>query len=388
MKQSGVIKVFVASPNDVVPERQALNMVIDELNLVLGPLLSVKFELVRWETHTYPAVGSDPQNVINSQVDADYDVFVGIFWSRIGTPTPRAASGTVEEFDRAYRRHLTDPGSIEIMIYFKEGGIPPSQIDPDQLRQLQEFRASLPAKGIRYQTLKDTDEFTRQARVQLGLAIQKFAKPKVEASIVSNEVRAITTELSAGVVTADADLDDPDIGELDVIEAVAEASEAVNRAFTTVSDGTVKMGEIFKEKAAELASVSSDRDRKRIINELARFIVDYSNLMDRTIPIIRSHQQRMSKATAVGVNIFPEASAEELSGLSVTMAAVVDQYRGGRENVEGLLGNVRNSGRMTSEFNKARRRLITSLEGMSETYHAGELQLLALAEAVTKRASN
>src|SRR5512132_2172722 len=31
----------------------------------------------------------------------------GIMWNRLGTPTGDAASGTVEEFDRAYRRWLT-----------------------------------------------------------------------------------------------------------------------------------------------------------------------------------------------------------------------------------------------------------------------------------------
>lgn len=33
----------------------------------------------------------------------EYALFVGIMWNRIGTPTPRAESGTVEEFERAIK---------------------------------------------------------------------------------------------------------------------------------------------------------------------------------------------------------------------------------------------------------------------------------------------
>ena len=33
-----------------------------------------------------PAFGSEPQEVVNKQIQ-DYDIFVGILWHRIGTPT-------------------------------------------------------------------------------------------------------------------------------------------------------------------------------------------------------------------------------------------------------------------------------------------------------------
>ena len=43
-------------------------------------------------------MGSDPQQIINSQVSDEYDIFIGILWTRFGTPTERAGSGTEEEF--------------------------------------------------------------------------------------------------------------------------------------------------------------------------------------------------------------------------------------------------------------------------------------------------
>ncbi|MYD31374.1 MAG: DUF4062 domain-containing protein, partial [Nitrospira sp. SB0661_bin_20] len=62
-------------------------------------------DVVRWETRTTPGFGKDPQDVINKQISDAYDIFIGIMWTRFGTPTPRAGSGTEEEFLRAYDRY-------------------------------------------------------------------------------------------------------------------------------------------------------------------------------------------------------------------------------------------------------------------------------------------
>ena len=94
------IRIFVASPSDVARERDQLARVVEELNLTIpaiAPEKKVVLELVRWETHVYPAIGPEPQRVVNEQI-GDYDIFVGILWKRMGTPTATAASGTEEEF--------------------------------------------------------------------------------------------------------------------------------------------------------------------------------------------------------------------------------------------------------------------------------------------------
>ncbi len=89
-----LIRVFVASPGDLADERSIVGEVIDHLNeaVLLGD--NVKVELMRWETHAWPGFGDDAQSVINKQI-RPYDVFVGIMWNRIGSPTGRAISGTV-----------------------------------------------------------------------------------------------------------------------------------------------------------------------------------------------------------------------------------------------------------------------------------------------------
>jgi hypothetical protein len=95
---------------------------------------------VRWETHARPAAGR-PQGVVNAQL-GPCDVFVGLLWGRFGTPTGRAGSGTEEEFLRAHaawkRRRKHRP---EILLYFSEARLRPSEVDPAQLARVQAFRA-------------------------------------------------------------------------------------------------------------------------------------------------------------------------------------------------------------------------------------------------------
>jgi hypothetical protein len=94
------LKVFVASPGDVAPERQVIGDVAAELNRGIAADRGIVLEVVKWETHAWPGFGQGPQDVINQQIGV-YDIFIGIMWNRLGTPTLESASGTVEEFERA-----------------------------------------------------------------------------------------------------------------------------------------------------------------------------------------------------------------------------------------------------------------------------------------------
>ena len=123
-RQEQIFSVLVASPSDVQDERQSLEEIIQELNITWSRELGIRLELVRWETHAYPGISDDAQEVINQQIPTDYDLFIGVMWCRYGTPTGRAGSGTVEEFNRAKSRYDQDSTSVQLMIYFKDAPIP------------------------------------------------------------------------------------------------------------------------------------------------------------------------------------------------------------------------------------------------------------------------
>ena len=107
----------------------------------LAPYWGISIELVRWETHTRPALGR-PQGVINEQI-GEYDIFIGIMWKRFGSPTGVAESGTEEEFRLAYGR-WAESGNPNIMFYFsRQPLVATSAADAQQKGKVETFRSAL-----------------------------------------------------------------------------------------------------------------------------------------------------------------------------------------------------------------------------------------------------
>lgn len=114
------IKFFLASPSDVARERRYVEEVIKEINDTVASSQGIVLEIVH-SGKTYPGFGQDGQTVLNKQIGCmkEYELFVGIMWNRIGTKTARAASGTVEEFNRAVRSFKSNQ-QPQIWFYFRK----------------------------------------------------------------------------------------------------------------------------------------------------------------------------------------------------------------------------------------------------------------------------
>jgi hypothetical protein len=159
------VRIFVASPGDVTPEREVAARVIAELNSTLGDQMNVAIEAVMWETHAWPGFGADAQEVINRQIST-YDIFLGIMWKRLGTPTARAASGTVEEYERAMER-WKEHGAPHLMFYFSQATVSPTPREVEQLPAVFNFKRMLSTHGGLYWEYEGLQDFERQLRQHL-----------------------------------------------------------------------------------------------------------------------------------------------------------------------------------------------------------------------------
>lgn len=145
------IRIFIASPGDVAEERDLASLVVGELNRIFGNPFGVDLDAIRCETHAWPDVGDDAQDVINKQI-GEFDILVGIMWRRFGSPTKRAKSGTGEEFERAYslfKKH----GRPKVMFYFRITPFYTTDLkELTQFRKVVEFRKALERLGVLYWT--------------------------------------------------------------------------------------------------------------------------------------------------------------------------------------------------------------------------------------------
>jgi len=241
------LKVFLASPSDVVEERGALARLIRDINDVLAflaPEKHLKLELVRYETHTFPDLGQ-PQEVINRQIPMDYDIFVGVMWSRCGTPTGTEPSGTIEEFRRAFERrkkgHLP-----RIMFYFCDQMIPIP--DAEELRQLAgvvEFRAELAKMGLTgsYPSHADFSEYVRGGllRAIRDTLLEETGTPQV--SVLLQPPAVLDSNAQAEVLKLAADY------------------EQIRRDMPSGGPRTLRMAAIFSEMKIKAAGVQVLLDR-------------------------------------------------------------------------------------------------------------------------------
>ena len=182
----------MAGPSDVAEERKILGEVIDDINRTASDAHTLRLELRKWETDSYPGFGEDAQDVINQQMGDKYDIFLGIMWGRFGSPTPRAGSGTEEEFNRAFSRWKDSPERIRIMFYFKDAGIPPSKSDPQQLEQVRAFKEKISDQGGLYREFQDAEDFRTQARRHLIQVIQDWPKPALSAPETAETTTTLT----------------------------------------------------------------------------------------------------------------------------------------------------------------------------------------------------
>lgn len=169
--------IFLASPGDVKAERNHVEKVIEELNRTVAPEKNVVLDVIRWEEDAFPGYGMDAQALINQQIAemSKYELFVGILWNRMGTPTPRGESGTGEEFERAEAAFLQS-GRPLIWLYFRDA---PANLDTEekleQRKKVLAFRKRVESKGLPW-SYRTPTEFRDKFRQQMILWLSSRAR--------------------------------------------------------------------------------------------------------------------------------------------------------------------------------------------------------------------
>ncbi len=162
-----IYKCFIASPSDTRKERDICDKVFQEINKTQGEQLGFRIESKKWENDARPSFGKSSQDVINKQLLADFQLFIGIMFTKFGTPTEKFNSGTEEEFYLAYDKY-EEKGDIEIMFYFNDEPINPTSIDLKQLSNVKEFKELISDCGGLYWSYQGVNDFEEKLRLHLN----------------------------------------------------------------------------------------------------------------------------------------------------------------------------------------------------------------------------
>lgn len=267
------LRVFVASPGDVIEERTLLQRVVDELNRGIATEKNYNLELIRWETHAWPSIGADAQDVINRQIPLP-DIFIGILWKRFGSPTKRAESGTEEEFDRAYESWL-EQKTPEIMFYFgRMPYFPSSTDDIAQLEKVLRFKIKLQDSGLLYWEYHSREQFEADVRSHLTKVIMQLPRYSIAQADLGSarsflrhaeDFKALVKELESpnyqpsGILSVlYFDLDD--FGKFNEAHGMAAGDEFLEKATESLCLAIAHKGTLFKISGDEFVAVLPNYD--------------------------------------------------------------------------------------------------------------------------------
>lgn len=175
------LKILLASPGDVAKERRYVDEVVDEVNRTVAAKKGFWFRVIRSERDAFPGYGKDGQAILNEQIGdmQQYELLVSMLWNRIGTPTPRADSGTLEEVERAVKSWLRKR-KPQIWIYFRQSAAHfATEEELEQRKGVLAFRAKFQKekRGL-FQDYKSPADFCKQFREQLNLWLSQRGEEK------------------------------------------------------------------------------------------------------------------------------------------------------------------------------------------------------------------
>lgn len=181
--QATILPVMIASPGDVSVEREVVRDVLHEWNDVNSASLKVVLTPIGWETHSTPELGARPQEIINSHLLKECDLLIGVFWTRLGTPTGSAPSGTVEEI----REHVST--GKPAMLYFSSKPVAPQSIDVAQFTAVQDFKAECKSLGL-IEEFDDEQDFRQKLAKQLQITLLQndYLKDVIGATVTVSEI--------------------------------------------------------------------------------------------------------------------------------------------------------------------------------------------------------
>ncbi|MBO1052744.1 MAG: DUF4062 domain-containing protein [Dolichospermum sp. DET73] len=188
--EAKIYRVLIASPSDVTDERKIIREEVHRWNAMHAVDMKIILMPIGWETDATPDLRESGQEVINRQLVDTCDILIGVFWTRLGTPTALGGTGTEVEIGRARNE------GKRCMVYFSDEPVSPSEIDIKQYEQVQEYWRKLQPTGLanRYKTIED---FRKIVLLHINSAVSEITREDKERRAAEQEAKL--TEQAIGL---------------------------------------------------------------------------------------------------------------------------------------------------------------------------------------------
>lgn len=354
-------KIFLASPSDLLDERECINDVIAELNITYGTSNGIILELIKWESHSAPGITPiNVQDVITKDVGNNYDLFIGLLWMKFGTPTSNASSGTEEEFILAYNRYKKYPDSLQILFYFKKS-LPKSldEINTSELEKVREFRSSLGEKGVFYWEFTTVSDLQSFLRVHIPKRIDELEK--------NNQNGEVVAQIS---IPKQKDNEFEELGIIDYQDNLESAFANSLEALYRIIESVTWVGLKINEKTAEMERMKKEKqdlgtkELRNYFQRTATIMNDFATRIDPEIPLFIKNFEIGANSITQLINLSEDSYSEDVISAYQSLTLLSDQITNAIDGMMGFLSAVIVLPRVEKELNKSRNNVESKLSNL------------------------
>lgn len=166
MKTKTEVKIFIASPDDTIKERNLIEKYINEWNGSYGDdHRNIQLKIVRYENDLAIRSNITPMEAIQEDLLKECDILTGIFWTKFGSSTNNLSSPTLIEIE--YFLSKKKP----ILMYFIEKRLAPSEINDlsENLKKINDFKLKYQLNNIyRVTDLRSPEKFRTMFMIDLN----------------------------------------------------------------------------------------------------------------------------------------------------------------------------------------------------------------------------
>lgn len=141
MFPANVYRIMIGCPGDVEEEVHIAIEVMNRWNALHAEQEGTVLLPLHWSSNSYPQQGDHPQQILNKQLVKKSDLLIAVFGARVGSPTAKAESGTIEEIEE----HV-DAGK-PVMIFFRKVN-DLSKITAADFAKLEAFKEKIKSRGL------------------------------------------------------------------------------------------------------------------------------------------------------------------------------------------------------------------------------------------------
>jgi hypothetical protein len=373
LKEIKQINLFISCPGDIKDELNSIEVIVKELNKTFDKISNFSIQIVHWNEDTYTDIGEDGQEIINNQID--YDILIGILWMKLGTPTKRDKSGTVEEINRA----IKNPEKQQL-IYFKTAT--PNNLNdiitPD-LDDIMLFKEEL-SKKLLYKEFENIEKFETLFRLNLSSLIKDKFIDKQEHTISPTEIVLPKKDVKyQNIVSLIDEIENStkgDFGDIDIFEINENGYECFDKItinLTTLTDYLKKLTTNLNKGTEEINQANNIKDTrlklsraKKVVNRLSKELDEFNDEINSELPDFSENLKEVGKVTSdIFLTLKSYRGIDEYDIESNTIA-FRDSMESAMNSTAEMLKEIMNWPAINLKFNTSKRNTEVTLKDLTK----------------------